>query len=85
MNSPLILLGKSPQAQTASPQLYGADATGKKVNSALDNPTNFFTAQGLDNRARFLFGIAPSCTFTPRNLPVLLNRTLTADDLVVVA
>ena len=26
-------------------------ATGKKVNSALDNPTNFFTAQALDNRA----------------------------------
>jgi flagellin len=26
-------------------------ATGKKVNSALDNPTNFFTAAGLDNRA----------------------------------
>src|SRR5207302_10926474 len=26
-------------------------ATGKKVNSALVNPTNFFTAQGLDNRA----------------------------------
>jgi len=26
-------------------------ATGNKVNSALDNPTNFFTAQGLDNRA----------------------------------
>jgi flagellin-like hook-associated protein FlgL len=26
-------------------------ASGKKVNSALDNPTNFFTAQGLDNRA----------------------------------
>ncbi|MGY4304605.1 flagellin [Bradyrhizobium sp. USDA 4369] len=26
-------------------------STGKKVNSALDNPTNFFTAQGLDNRA----------------------------------
>ncbi|RTE89197.1 DUF1522 domain-containing protein [Bradyrhizobium sp. LVM 105] len=26
-------------------------ATGKKVNTALDNPTNFFTAQGLDNRA----------------------------------
>lgn len=23
-------------------------ATGKKVNSALDNPTNFFTAAGLD-------------------------------------
>ena len=26
-------------------------ATGKKVNSALDNPTNFFTAAGLDARA----------------------------------
>jgi flagellin len=36
-------------------------ATGKKVNTALDNPTNFFTAQGLDNRAsdigRLLDGI----------------------------
>jgi hypothetical protein len=26
-------------------------ASGKKVNSALDNPTNYFTAQGLDARA----------------------------------
>ena len=26
-------------------------STGKKVNSALDNPTNFFTAAGLDARA----------------------------------
>src|SRR3982075_3337280 len=26
-------------------------STGKKVNTALDNPTNFFTAQGLENRA----------------------------------
>jgi flagellin len=26
-------------------------STGKKVNSALDNPTNFFTATALDNRA----------------------------------
>src|SRR5438128_11266941 len=29
----------------------GRLATGKKVNSALDNPTNFFTAAGLDARA----------------------------------
>jgi flagellin len=29
----------------------GRLSTGKKVNSALDSPTNFFTAQGLDNRA----------------------------------
>src|SRR6187549_462609 len=26
-------------------------ATGKKVNTALDNPTNYFTAQSLDARA----------------------------------
>src|SRR3982074_1676015 len=26
-------------------------STGKKVNTALDNPTNFFTAQSLDSRA----------------------------------
>src|ERR1700733_8885325 len=37
-------------------------STGKSVNSALDNPTNFFTAQSLDNRAsdinKLLDGIA---------------------------
>src|SRR3982074_1399184 len=33
----------------ATPQ--NPPATGKKGNTALDNPTNFFTAQGLDNRA----------------------------------
>jgi flagellin len=32
-------------------QTQGRLATGKKVNSALDNPTNFFTAAGLDSRA----------------------------------
>ena len=26
-------------------------ATGNKVNTALDNPTEYFTAQGLNNRA----------------------------------
>ncbi len=29
-------------------------ATGKRVNSALDNPINFFTAQGLTVRANDL-------------------------------
>ncbi|HEX5778621.1 MAG TPA: hypothetical protein VFY21_07240, partial [Xanthobacteraceae bacterium] len=29
-------------------------ATGKKVNSALDNPVNFFTSQGLSSRANDL-------------------------------
>lgn len=32
-------------------------ATGKKVNSALDNPGAYFTASGLDNRASDLSGL----------------------------
>jgi flagellin len=35
-------------------------ATGKKVNSALDNPNNYFTAQGLDNRANDLNSLLDS-------------------------
>ena len=32
-------------------------ATGKKVNSAIDNPVNFFTAAGLNNRASDFQGL----------------------------
>jgi flagellin-like hook-associated protein FlgL len=35
-------------------------ATGKKVNSALDNPTNFFTSQALQNRAGDLSALLDS-------------------------
>jgi flagellin len=35
-------------------QTQGRLATGKKVNSPLDNPTNFFVAAGLTNRANDL-------------------------------
>jgi flagellin-like hook-associated protein FlgL len=35
-------------------------ATGKKVNTALDNPSNFFTSQSLSNRARDLNGLLDS-------------------------
>src|SRR5215471_4964513 len=35
-------------------------ATGKRVNSALDNPINFFTAQGLNNRASDLSNLLDS-------------------------
>jgi flagellin-like hook-associated protein FlgL len=35
-------------------------STGKRVNSALDNPTNFFTAQSLSNRASDLSGLLDS-------------------------
>ena len=35
-------------------------ATGKKVNSALDNPHNFFTSQSLSNRASDLNSLLDS-------------------------
>jgi flagellin len=35
-------------------------ATGKRVNTALDNPVNFFTAQGLSNRASDLSNLLDS-------------------------
>ncbi|KQP67673.1 flagellin [Methylobacterium sp. Leaf111] len=35
----------------------GRLSTGKKVNSALDNPTNFFTASALNNRSTALNGL----------------------------
>src|SRR3977135_168152 len=37
-------------------------ATGKKVNSALDNPTNFFTAASLTTRAHELTNLLDSMT-----------------------
>ncbi len=37
-------------------------ATGKRVNSALDNPVNYFTAQGLSNRANDLNNLLDSMT-----------------------
>ena len=35
-------------------------STGKKVNSALDNPSNFFTSQSLNNRANDLNALLDS-------------------------
>jgi flagellin len=39
------------QTSTLITQTQNRLATGKRVNSALDNPLNYFTAQSLDNRA----------------------------------
>ena len=51
-----LILGSSESAFTAVHGRFARDhaeslSTGKKVNTALDNPTNFFTAQALDSRA----------------------------------
>jgi flagellin-like hook-associated protein FlgL len=43
-------------------------ATGKKVNSALDNPANFFTSQGLQNRAGDLNSLLDSIGLAQKTL-----------------
>jgi flagellin len=51
------------QLQKTSELITGTQtklATGKRVNSALDNPVNYFTAQGLQNRAGDLSNLLDS-------------------------
>jgi len=52
-------------------------ATGKRVNSALDNPNNFFTAQGLSNRAGDLNNLLDSMA-TAVNTIQAANNGITA-------
>ncbi|MEW6451083.1 MAG: flagellin [Pseudomonadota bacterium] len=52
-------------------------ATGKRVNSALDNPINFFTAQGLSNRAGDLGNLLDSMS-TGINTIQAANNGITA-------
>ena len=52
-------------------------ATGKRVNSALDNPNNYFTAQGLDNRANDLSNLLDSMS-TAINTIQAANNGITA-------
>jgi len=48
-------------------------ATGKKVNSALDNPINFFTAAGLNNRAGDLGSLLDSVSNAIKTLEAADN------------
>ena len=48
------------QTSTLITQTQTRLSSGKKVNSALDNAINFFTAQGLDNRSSDLSGLLDS-------------------------
>ena len=48
-------------------------STGKRVNSALDNPTNFFTAQSLNNRAGDLNGLLDSMSSAVKTLQAADN------------
>jgi flagellin-like hook-associated protein FlgL len=48
-------------------------ATGKKVNSALDNPSNFFTAAGLNNRASDLGNLLDSMSSAIKTIEAANN------------
>jgi len=48
-------------------------ATGKKVNSALDNPNNFFTSQGLSTRANELKNLLDSIGSSTKTLEAADN------------
>ena len=52
-------------------------ATGKRVNTALDNPINYFTAQGLQNRAGDLSNLLDSMA-TGVNTIQAANNGITA-------
>jgi flagellin-like hook-associated protein FlgL len=52
-------------------------ATGKRVNNALDNPNNYFTAQGLNNRANDLSALLDAMS-TGINTIQAANNGITA-------
>ncbi len=51
----------------------GRLATGKRVNSALDNPSNFFTAQGLNSRANDLSNLLDSMSNSVKTIEAADN------------
>src|ERR1700674_5168973 len=55
----------------------GRLATGKKVNSALDNPSNFFTSQSLSNRASDLSALLDSIGQAQQTLSAANQGTVT--------
>ncbi|WFE91865.1 flagellin [Roseibium porphyridii] len=57
-------------------------STGKKVNSALDNPNSFFTAQGLENRANDLSTLLDDMGQSVQNLKAADEGISAISDLV---
>ena len=60
-------------------------ATGKKVNTALDNPTNFFTASSLNNRASDLGGLLDSVSNALKTIEAANNGITSLTNLVSTA
>jgi len=57
-------------------------ATGKRVNSALDNPTNFFTAQALNSRANDLNGLLDSIGIAQQTIQAANNGLTSITQLI---
>src|ERR1044072_5970703 len=57
-------------------------ATGKRVNSALDSPVNFFTAQGLQNRAGDLSNLLDSMSSAVNTIQAANNGITSITKLV---
>jgi flagellin len=57
-------------------------STGKKVNSALDNPSSFFTSQALDRRASDLNGLLDSVSTSVKTLEAADNGIKAITDVV---
>ncbi|MFD1331502.1 flagellin [Methylopila musalis] len=57
-------------------------STGKKVNSALDNPSSFFTAQSLDRRASDLSNLLDSVSNSVKTIEAADNGISAISDLV---
>ncbi|MFD1704444.1 flagellin [Methylopila henanensis] len=57
-------------------------STGKKVNSALDNPSSFFTAQALDRRASDLTNLLDSVSNSVKTIEAADNGISAISDLV---
>jgi flagellin len=57
-------------------------STGKKVNSALDNPSSFFTAQALDRRASDLTSLLDSVSSSVKTLEAADNGIKAITDVV---
>src|SRR4029077_17111156 len=57
-------------------------ATGKRVNSALDNPVNYFTAQGLSNRASDLSNLLDSMSTAFNTIQAAKNGITSITQLV---
>ena len=60
-------------------------ATGKKVNSALDNPSNFFTASGLTDRANDLSALLDSISNGLQTIQAANNGITSLTNLVQTA